>query len=136
MEFKQVKEVTQLEAKSTQEVEQDLLNKHEESLKVSNVNEIKSETPVIDVPETNVENTQEVSEEVSLPELKDEDVLSYIKERYNKDISSVDELFSEKEENEPLPEDVSKYLKFKKETGRGFEDFIKANKSYDNLNDY
>ena len=135
MEFTKVKEVTQLEAKSTQEVEQDLLNKHEESLKVSEFNETKSETPVIEVPETNVENTQEVNEEVSLPELKDEDVLSYIKERYNKDISSVDELFSERKENEALPDEVSKYLEFKKETGRGFEDFIKANKSYDNLND-
>lgn len=135
MEFKQVKEVTPLEAKSKQEVEQDLLNKHEESLKVSDINETKSETPVIEVPETNVENTQEVNEDASLPELKDEDVLSYIKERYNKDISSVDELFSERKENESLPDEVSKYLEFKKETGRGFEDFIKANKSYDNLND-
>ena len=135
MEFTKVKEVTPLEAKSTQEVEQDLLDKHEESLKVSDFNETKSETPVIEVPETNVENTQEVNEEVSLPELKDEDVLSYIKERYNKDISSVDELFSERKENEALPDEVSKYLEFKKETGRGFEDFIKANKSYDNLND-
>ena len=94
MEFTKVKEVTPLEAKSTQEVEQDLLDKHEESLKVSDFNETKSETPVIEVPETNVVNTtQEVDEDVSLPELKDEDVLSYIKKRYNKDISSVDELF-------------------------------------------
>lgn len=136
MEFTKVKEVTPLEAKSTQEVEQDLLDKHEESLKVSDFNETKSETPVIEVPETNVVNTtQEVDEDLSLPELKDEDVLSYIKKRYNKDISSVDELFSEKKENEALPDEVSKYLEFKKETGRGFEDFIKANKSYDNLND-
>ena len=37
--------------------------------------------------------------------------------------------------NEELPEDVSKYLNFKKETGRGFNDFVKANRDYDNLNE-
>ena len=44
MEFKQVKEVSPIEEKSTQEVEQSLLDKHEESLKVSDVNENVSET--------------------------------------------------------------------------------------------
>ena len=44
-------------------------------------------------------------------------------------------MFSEQEKNNPLPDEVSKYLDFKKETGRGFEDFIKANRSYDNLED-
>jgi hypothetical protein len=28
------------------------------------------------------------------------------------------------EDAEPLPEDVAAYLQYKKETGRGFEDFI------------
>ena len=44
------------------------------------------------------------------------DVLSYIKDRYDKDIDSVDELFANKDKR-PLPEDVSAYLKYKKETG-------------------
>lgn len=134
MEFKQVKEVSPIEEKSTQEVEQDLLDKHEESLKVSDVNQNVSETSDT-VEETIVEETKVDQDVTDLPEIKDEDVLSYIKERYNKDISSVDELFSEQEKNNPLPDEVSKYLDFKKETGRGFEDFIKANKNYDNLED-
>lgn len=134
MEFKQVKEVSPIEEKSTQEVEQNLLDKHEESLKVSDVNENVSETSNI-VKETTIEENKAEQDIADLPEIKDEDVLSYIKERYNKDISSVDELFSEQEKNSPLPDEVSKYLDFKKETGRGFEDFIKANKSYDNLED-
>ncbi len=134
MEFKQVKEVSPIEEKSTQEVEQNLLDKHEESLKVSDVNENVSETSNV-VEETTVEKNKAEQDVADLPEIKDEDVLSYIKERYNKDISSVDELFSEQEKNSPLPDEVSKYLDFKKETGRGFEDFIKANKSYDNLED-
>jgi len=134
MEFKQVKEVSPIEEKSTQEVEQNLLDKHEESLKVSDVNQNVSETSDT-VEETIVEETKVDQDVTDLPEIKDEDVLSYIKERYNKDISSVDELFSEQEKNSPLPDEVSKYLDFKKETGRGFEDFIKANKNYDNLED-
>jgi hypothetical protein len=134
MEFKQVKEVSPIEEKSTQEVEQNLLDKHEESLKVSDVNQNVSETSDT-VEETIVEEIKVDQDVTDLPEIKDEDVLSYIKERYNKDISSVDELFSEQEKNNPLPDEVSKYLDFKKETGRGFEDFIKANKNYDNLED-
>lgn len=134
MEFKQVKEVSSIEEKSTQEVEQNLLDKHEESLKVSDVNENVSETSNV-VEETTIEENKAEQDVADLPEIKDEDVLSYIKERYNKDISSVDELFSEQEKNSPLPDEVSKYLDFKKETGRGFEDFIKANRSYDNLED-
>jgi len=34
-----------------------------------------------------------------------------------------------------LPEEVSKYLDYKKNTGRGFEDFVKVNKQYDDLDD-
>lgn len=47
-------------------------------------------------------------------ELKEEDVLSFIKNRYNKEINTVDELFGQKETNDPLPEDVSAFLKYKK----------------------
>jgi hypothetical protein len=70
-----------------------------------------------------------------VPELNDTDVLSYIKERYNKDINSVDELFAEKEANEELPEDVSAYFKYKKETGRGIADFYNLQKDYSDMDD-
>ena len=122
MEFK-VKEVSTLEQKSVQEVEKDLLDKHEE--KLNN-----------DQPKAEEEPKAEEGPKSNQPEdIKDKDVLSYIKNRYNKEISSIDELFSQREVNNDLPEDVSKYLNFKKETGRGFNDFVKANKSYDDLND-
>ena len=64
-------------------------------------------------------------------ELKEEDVLSYIGKRYNKQITSFDELMAERKGAEELPEDVASYLKYKKETGRGFDDFIKLKKDYD-----
>ena len=124
MEFK-VKEVNPVEGKSVQEVEEKLLKKHEEE--TTQVND----TPVED---TSVNETvqEPINENIGL---KDEDVLSYIKTRYNKDISSVDDLFVEREQAKDLPEDVSKYLDYKKNTGRGFEDFVKVNKNYDDLNE-
>jgi hypothetical protein len=66
-------------------------------------------------------------------DLKEEDVLAYIGKRYNKQISSFDELMSERQSAEQMPEDVAAYMKFKKETGRGFEDFLKLKKDYDTM---
>ena len=113
MEIK-VKEVTKGE-KSKQEIEQELLNKHEESL-----NEEVQPVSVIDEP--------------TKSEFSDDDVISYIKNRYDREINSVEELFQAREEREELPEDVATYLSYKKDTGRGFKDFVKLNKDYDEVN--
>ena len=66
-------------------------------------------------------------------EIKDEDVLSHIKDRYGKEINSLDELFSERESSPELPEDVEAFFKYKKETGRGLNDFMQLNKNYDEM---
>jgi len=42
-------------------------------------------------------------------------------------------LFETQESNEELPEDVSAYFKYKKETGRGIEDFVKLQRDYDSM---
>jgi len=132
MEIK-VKSLESVPEKSVQEVEEKLLQKHEEEN--SQQEAVVEDTATETAAEQPVEqNTEQVSE-VESPTIKDEDVLSYIKDRYNKDISSVDDLFAQKEQAGNLPEDVSKYLDFKKQTGRGFEDFVKANRNYDELND-
>jgi hypothetical protein len=117
MEIK-VRSLDVIEPKSVQEVEADLLDKHEQSLG----QETQTDIVVDDV------NIQQPTE------LKEEDVLSYIGKRYNKQINSFDELMAERKENEQLPEDVSAYLKYKKETGRGFEDFQKLRKDFDAMN--
>ena len=36
-----------------------------------------------------------------------------------------------KQNNEPLPEDVSAYFEYKKKTGRGIEDYVKLNRDFD-----
>ncbi len=119
MELK-VRAVEAEEEKSVQEVEQELLDKHEQ--------EQQEEQPTEAVEEQQPEEVQEET-----PSLSDDDVLSFIRERYNKEINSVDDLFAEREQSEELPEDVSAFLKYKKETGRGFDDFMRIQKDYDEM---
>ena len=114
MEFK-VKEVTVGEEKSTQQVEQELLDKHEEGLQED---QPKAEEPKAEEP----------------AELNEKDVLSYIGKRYNKEINSFDELMSQRETQEELPEDVAAYFKYKKDTGRGIKDYVELQKDFDDTN--
>jgi hypothetical protein len=67
-------------------------------------------------------------------DLSEEKVLSYIGKRYNRQINSFDELMEQRQSNEELPEDVAAYLNYKKDTGRGFDDFLKLRKDYDAMN--
>jgi len=144
-----VREVS-AEEKSSQQIEQELLDKHEEQTQSDAEQVETAEVKVEEQPEQEAEVkevTEEVQEEKPVeevveeqppqletpPELKEEEVLSYIGKRYGKEINSIDELVSEREESEPLPEDVAAYLKYKKETGRGFNDFAKLQRDYSDL---
>mgnify|MGYP003132435738 CR=1 FL=1 len=111
--------------KSVQEVEKELLEKHEEQFEDTTAEEV----TVVEGTET-TESKEEVTEESSLT---DEDVLSYIGKRYGKEINSFDELMAEREASEELPEDVSAYFKYKKETGRGMEDYMKLQRDFDSM---
>jgi hypothetical protein len=123
MEFK-VRALDSIEEKGVQEVEKELLEKHEKQLNGELNDDVKIDTSNIDP------SPAPANEEI---ELSEEQVLSYIGKRYNKQINSFDELVAEREGGEELPEDVAAYLKFKKDTGRGFEDFIKLNKDYESM---
>jgi hypothetical protein len=113
MEFT-VKALDSVEPKSIQQIEAQLIQKKEDN-----------DAGII--PEVIDPITQQL-------ELKEEDVLSYIGKRYNKEIKSFDELLAERKESEPLPEDVAAYFNFKKETGRGIEDFVRLRKDFDTMN--
>jgi hypothetical protein len=136
MEIK-VREVRPIESKGVQELEEELLNKHEEQIQVQAVSMDHQRTPA-PAPEPTPELEPELQPEsqpepqLQSAELQEEDVLSYISKRYNKQINSFDELVSEKSD-EQLPEDVSAYLKYRKETGRGFEDFLKLKEDFDTM---
>lgn len=120
MELK-VRALDVIEPKGVRELENELVEKHEQSL------------------ESDGNNFSEGDGNITEPEpvefnFKDEDVLSYIGKRYNKQINSLDDLVAERKDSEPLPEDVSAYLQYKKETGRGFEDFLELKKDFDSMN--
>ena len=140
-----VREVT-AEEKSSQQIEQELLEKHEqkqeEISKQETVEEVKKDVEVKeDVQEEEKvqeeikqeDETTPVNNEQTSKEIAEDEVLSFIGKRYGKEINSIDELISKREESEKLPEDVAAYLKYKKETGRGFNDFAKLQKDYTEL---
>lgn len=131
MEFK-VREVTSVEEKSQQQVEQELLNKHEAETNKAESNET---TELVSKTDTNSE--VEATENIKTPssELNEEDVLSFIKNRYNKEITSVDQLLAEREDSEKLPEDVAAYFEYKKKTGRGIEDYVKLSRDFSSMNE-
>ena len=145
-----VREVS-TEEKSSQQFEQELLDKHEQSQQAAEEQPAEESTEQISVQteeeevveespkdegEDKVKEEEEIVPETppeSPPQMEEKDVLSYIGERYGKEINSIDELISTREEAEKLPEDVATYLKYKKETGRGINDYAKLQKDYSDL---
>ena len=135
MEIK-VKAVDGNTQKSKAEIEEQLLKKHEAQQQESQAEEKPEKVePQAEVKEKPAEETPAVEEKTPSSELNDEHVLNFIKERYNKDINSVEELFETKESNVELPDDVKLYFDYKKETGRGIEDFYKLQKNYDDMDE-
>ena len=109
------------EQKSKAQIEEELLKRHEQEQE--QIQEIAQE-PFQEQPQEQVQEFEDLDEQK---------VLSYIGKRYNKQINSFDELISERQSAEDLPEDVSAFLKYKKETGRGINDFVQLNKDYDSM---
>jgi hypothetical protein len=89
---------------------------------------VQNNEAIIDNEQANVVNTQDVQEEVQDNVLKfnnEDEVLEFIK--------SKEDLYTKvapRSEEKELPSDVKKYLEFKEETGRGYEDFINYQRDY------
>lgn len=114
MNFTSVKVLDGTEEKGVVEKEQELVDKHEKEQNQQDP------PPSEDPPPPPADD-----------EIDEQKVLSYIGKRYNKQINSIDDLVAERQQAEELPEDVSAFLKYKKETGRGIDDFIKLNRDID-----
>tara|TARA_R100001443_G_scaffold116998_2_gene139463 strand:+ start:7718 stop:8857 length:1140 start_codon:yes stop_codon:yes gene_type:complete len=137
MEIK-VRAVDGAEQKSVQEREKELLEKaenNEPTIANIDTSKLEGENKKVEssTEEAATEDTQEEIKEAQSSELKEEDVLSFIKNRYSKEFTSVDEMFSERENNEELPEDVKGYFEYKKKTGRGIEDYVKLNRDFSSM---
>jgi len=125
----------EFEEKSAVEMEQELVDKHERELAGESTESVSTEEPKEVTEETIVKDeTSEQAVPVTY-EIKDEDVLSHIRNRYNKEINSIDDLFAQREANDDLPEDAAAFLKFKRETGRGIEDFVKLSRDYSSMDE-
>jgi hypothetical protein len=112
MEIK-VRALDGVEQKSTAQVEEELLLKHEAKLEDDKVAEV-------------------VDDVVS--EITEDQVLSHIRNKYNKEFSSMDDIFAEREAPEELPEDVASYFNYKKETGRGINDYVRLQRDFNDDN--
>ena len=125
MEFT-VREVTGSADKSAAQLEEELLQKHEDSLNDNPpvVNDGIQDPPVI----------EPIINEPTPTELKDEDVLSYLGKRYNREINSFDELMAARQENDDLDPEVASFLNYKKETGRGINDYLRLQEDFDSMN--
>ena len=114
------------EEKSLQELETELVEQHQQE-----VAEASSEAPREAQQETVDASLQEGSVTTDAPqniEIDDNVILSHIKNKYNREVSSIDELIQERAVQEELESDVAAFQKYKKETGRGIEDFVKLNR--------
>jgi hypothetical protein len=110
------------EQKSVVELEQELLDKKEEQ-DAAVVHEEKTEDVIVDTP-TDTPQGIEVDDDV---------VLSHIRTKYGREVTSMDELLQARQpsEEDDLPEDLKAYKKYRKETGRSFEDFKSLNRDFD-----
>lgn len=110
------------EEKSIQEVEQALLDK-----KLADDNAIVP--PVVDSSSDSIPDAPEVA----IPtELDDNIVLSHIKTKYGKEATSLEELFQKPtSEFDDIPEEIKTYAKYKKDTGRSYDEFRALNKDWE-----
>lgn len=115
--FKSVSEPKQEQEVEEQKIEQQ--NKQEDA--------VQQEEQGKESYEQKQNETKEQGQEKVL-ELSDDDVLKYLKEKkgFNKDSLE----FNSSQEKQEMPEQVSKYLEYQKETGRDFKDYLELQKDW------
>ena len=92
--------------------------------------ELEQEQPVDEQPEAVQEEPQE--EVQAQPEVNEEDIVrNFLKEKYQ--IESLEDVL--KKDEQKLPEDVDAFLRYKKETGRSFEDYMNLQKDWSKVNE-
>ena len=67
--------------------------------------------------------------------LEDEQVVNYLKGKFNKEEVVLEDLFKEKDKPAELSERMQKLLKYQEDTGRSIEDYVLLNKDYDSVSD-
>jgi len=85
------------------------------------------------------EQVQEVQEDVKVEkpiELDDTSILSYLKDRHNLEVESIDVLKNTgNKQEQSIPEDIAKFMEYKNETGRSFDDYAKLQQDWTQVED-
>tara|TARA_R110000868_G_scaffold372961_1_gene636821 strand:- start:367 stop:1551 length:1185 start_codon:yes stop_codon:yes gene_type:complete len=142
------------EGKSTQQIEKELLAKHDDEIKsqldTEEVVDKVIEKPIVDnngiydLTESKVENKIEDKIEESVVDeknLNDHNVQEYLRKKLGREdftfdnIGQVEEREVIKEVERELPSDVASFLKYKEETGRSMSDYFKATVDVSSLDD-
>ena len=95
-------------------------------------------TDVVETEKIIEEQPKEASEVAEEPaaQIDESSILKHLKERYNAQFESLDEVLKHNEQEQVvLPEDVSKFMEYKKETGRGLEDFMRVQQDLDKVDE-
>jgi hypothetical protein len=124
MEIK-VRDVTdEVGNKSVQEIESELLEKHE-----------REQSEKLESQEDGVSSKTQGYSSGDDSKMSEQQVLSFLQDRYGEEVNSLDELIEKRASSQDIPEDVAAYLKYRNETGRGFEDYLKLNQDYDDMDE-
>ena len=92
--------------------------------------ELEQEQPVDEQPKAVQEEPQE--EVQAQPEVNEEDIVrNFLKEKYQ--IESLEDVL--KKDEQKLPEDVDAFIRYKKATGRSFEDYMNLQKDWSKVNE-
>ena len=130
----QVKAVDSVNEKSKQELEREIIEDHAASQNDNQDND--QDNDQVGNQEGNQEGNQGAEDNIAQAEINEESVMSFIKEKYGKEIESIDSLFaSEASPSNEIPEDISKFIQYRNETGRGMEDYMRLNENFDEMND-
>lgn len=111
----------------------------QEEVQQENITEdaVQQENVQEQVEEQAQDNVQEEKQEVEKPiELDDSSILNYLKDRHNLEVESIDVLKNtETKQEQSLPEDIAKFMEYKNETGRSFDDYAKLQQDWTQVDD-
>jgi len=120
-----------------EQVQEQVQETVQEEVVKETVDNVQQEESVEEQVKEQAEDTVQEKEEVTKPiELDDQSILNYLKERRNVEVESLDVLLNnDKEEAQPLPEDVAQFMKYKQETGRSVEDYARLQQDWSAMDD-
>lgn len=90
-----------------------------------------------DEPKAEAKSKDEEKPKVQDKKQTKEEILSaYLTDKYKLDINSLEDVLSNKDKKQvnKLPEEIEKYLEYKKDTNRGLKDYMKLQQDFDEAN--